>query len=205
MTIQGYGTTSLAAALSKDPSQVSLWINRKRKISTENAYEFTQILKCTIRQLKGEEPFTKFDLTNGLPPIGTARRYIQAIHGKWHAISVMHIARELSTRESIPNIFQWTVDLVSKDIILSGKAICITPDHQKAQYTVHLEPSALGLVLVDGIRDVPDGATDVFRGILQFHSDIRTTTMKGMVVTHWPVLQRICTGELTMTKNTEGE
>ncbi len=194
MRLQGYGQIDLARAASKDPSEISVWVNAKRKITLLNANDLATILRCTVSQLRGFEPFTRLDLTKEMPSIGTAQRYIRAIEGKWHAHSTIHAPDG-------PHEFEWEVDITCEHNVLTGKTVCTTAGHEQAQYTLHFEVSGLGIVLVDGVRDAADGATDIFRGILHFHSDTKTITMNGKTIVYWPLLQQLCYCDLNMRKS----
>lgn len=200
LRLQGYSQNGLAQAAGKDPSEVSLWVNAKRRISLPNAKDLATVLRCTVNQLRGFEPFTPLDLTKQMPPIGTAQRYLNAIQGKWHAKSIIHFPTDIAGHNTIDNMFEWDVDLTANNAILTGETVCITPGSEQASYMLHLEPTGVGIILVDGFRDAIDGATDLFRGILQFHSDTKTITMNGKVIVHWPVLQQICFCDLEMHK-----
>jgi hypothetical protein len=182
---------------------MSLWIKGKRRITLENANDLAKALGCTIKQIQGLEPFTKIDLTKEMPPIGTAQRYLQAIQGKWHATSIIQLPTSDLGHNSLDNTFEWEVDLICRENIVTGTTVCITPGHEQAQYRLHLEATGLGIILIDGIRDASDGATDIFRGILQFQSDTKTVTMNGCVTVYFPLLQRICAGQLNMRKTND--
>lgn len=54
---RGLGRNSLAEVLGRDATEVGKWINGKRGVNFKNAQALADALRCTIKQMTGEEVY----------------------------------------------------------------------------------------------------------------------------------------------------
>jgi len=203
MNLQGYGRNSLAKTVGRDPSEIGLWIRGKRRITLENANDIAKVLGCKIKHLTGEEVFHKIKDTDDKPVPGTPEFYARAIEGRWLANSHVAGGKDHQGNEIPSAVFEWEVELAASGNVISGTSICRTEGYEYGQFDLKGEVNGRGFLIVDGVRGIPDGADDVFRGLFQYHCDAKTRTMYGGYVMYWAQHQHIFEGHAILQRAEE--
>lgn len=199
MRIQEFGRNSLAKALKRNPSEIGLWINGKRRITIENAQDIASALHCTIDHLTGKKTFFTKDFTDNIPLPGTPEFYLRAVEGNWLAVSRLAPGKDMQGNPIPEQVFEWEVEIVNNMDSLSGICVCRTPGFEHGQFNLKGEVIGRGFLMVDGVRGIPDGAEDFLRILVRLHSDGRTKRMEGAQVMFWAEFQQIFHGSLSLT------
>jgi transcriptional regulator with XRE-family HTH domain len=134
------------------------------------------------------------------PLPGTPEFYLQAIAGRWAGTSFVHAGEGQQGHEVPPQEFEWDVVVQRSGTSLSGEGTCRTAGYEHGQYSLRGSINGLGLVMLDGVRGVGDGANNLFRALLKYHSDGRARTMEGGFVVNWAQHESIFLGWLKLRR-----
>jgi hypothetical protein len=137
---------------------------------------------------------------SGAPLPGTSEFYLRAIAGRWAGTSFVHAGEDQQGHEVPPQEFEWDVVVERSGTSLAGEGTCRTAGYEHGQYSLRASVNGLGLVMLDGVRGVGDGANNLFRALLKYHSDGRARTMEGGFVVNWAQHESIFLGWLKLRR-----
>jgi len=149
-----------------------------KQIKEELLACIAEALGVPIEEITSANPEPADQFPTPIP--GNPDYYIQALQGTWRTVVSRYpgIDREGHAVEGRDLEYDVTV-LSAKGNTLTASCHCVSPGFEYERFTLKAVVDGQGVLLIDGYRDVPDGAVHFFRSIMQYLSDARSKTIEG--------------------------
>ncbi len=115
------------------------------------------------------------------PIPGNPEYYIEALKGTtWRSVATRppQIDREGRAVEGRELEYDVTV-LSTRGNTVTASCHCVSKGFEHERFNLKAVVDGQGILMIDGYRDVPDGAVHFFRSIMQYHSDGKSKMMEG--------------------------